>query len=218
MRTSDSIKAIAPAFLAAQKQVKDATKTSTNPHYRSKYAPLEEVIAACKEALNSNGITYLQGGEKNDGEVLHLSTMLLHESGEWIESTLTMRPAKNDPQGIGSAITYARRYSLASICGVASEEDDDGNAASHAPESKKPATNPAPKAEPKTDRRAQYGRIQVQKGRKGVKDLTEAQWDGLLCDCFDIPSKELIQELSPIALNAGIDKLIQEIDKLEGKQ
>lgn len=130
MKTSATIATLATALCKAQAQVKDAIKRGTNPHFKSKYAPIEEVISACKEALNSNGISFIQGAEPTEGDTLQLSTMLLHTSGEWIESTLTMRPVKNDPQGIGSCITYARRYSLAAICGVASDEDDDGNAAS----------------------------------------------------------------------------------------
>lgn len=137
MKTSDSIAKIAPALLAAQNAVKHAVKSGVNPHFKSRYAPLEEVIAACKDSLNNNGIIFLQGAEQGDGDLLHLTTRLMHTSGEWVESTLTMRPSKNDPQGIGSCMTYARRYALAAICGVASEEDDDGNAASETPKPKK---------------------------------------------------------------------------------
>lgn len=217
MNTSQTINKIAPALLKAQAAVANAVKTGTNPHFRNKYAPLEEVIKVCKDALNANGISFIQGGELSDGDLLHLSTRLLHESGEWIESTVSMKPVKADPQGIGSCITYARRYALAAMCGVASEEDDDANAASHAPETKRangkaPTTNP-----PATDRKAIYGRIAVQKSRPVAKALTEAQWDGLLCDVFDIPAKELITELSPIALNAGVEKLIETLDAMENK-
>lgn len=143
MKTSDSIAKLAPALLKAQREVKAAVKTGTNPHFKNRYAPLEEVISACKDSLNANGLAFVQGAEPTNGDTLDLTTRLLHESGEWIESTLTMRPVKVDPQGIGSCITYARRYALAAICGMASEEDDDGNAASQ-PEAVK--TKAAPKA------------------------------------------------------------------------
>lgn len=130
MRTSESIAAISKALLAAQRQIKDASKTATNPHFKNKYAPIEEVIGVCKAALNANGIVFIQGAEISDPGTLALSTRLLHESGEWIESTLTMTPAQNNPQGIGACITYSRRYGLAAICGLASDDDDDGNVAS----------------------------------------------------------------------------------------
>lgn len=149
MKTSDSIAKLAPALLKAQREVKAAVKTGTNPHFKNRYAPLEEVISACKDSLNANGITFLQGAEPTNGDTLDLTTRLLHESGEWIESTLSMKPVKVDPQGIGSCITYARRYALAAICGMASEEDDDGNAASQ-PETPKKETKP-PVAKPQSN-------------------------------------------------------------------
>lgn len=139
MRTSESIGAISKALLAAQRQVKDAAKSGVNPHFKSKYAPIEEVIGVCKAALNANGIAFVQGGEESAAGTVALSTRLIHESGEWIESTLTMTPAKNDPQGVGACITYARRYGLAAICGVANEDDDDGNTASNLPAQPQPS-------------------------------------------------------------------------------
>lgn len=136
MKQSDQINEIAAALLAAQREIKNAPKTATNPHFKNTYVPLDEMIPVVKAALNAHGIVFVQGAEESNGDVLNLNTLLLHTSGQWIESTLTMRPARNDPQGIGSCITYARRYSLAAMCGVASEDDDDANAASAAPEQK----------------------------------------------------------------------------------
>lgn len=118
---------IAKAMLAVQKAIKPALKGAENPFYHSKYATLESVWDACREALQDNGISVIQGGEVVDGKPC-MKTILLHESGESIESVYLMAPTKDDPQAMGSAITYMRRYSLASMVGVVTT-DDDGEAA-----------------------------------------------------------------------------------------
>jgi len=130
MRTSESIKHIAPALLAAQKQMTFASKDSKNPHYKTKYAGLPQVIDAIKGPLNDNGITFLQTPSffGIDDNKLVLVTRLQHESGEYIEDTATCPMPKQDPQGLGSAMTYLRRYSLAAICGLY-QDDDDGETA-----------------------------------------------------------------------------------------
>lgn len=128
MKTSESIKAIAPALLKAQKAIKAALKDATNPHFKSKYADLSSVVDAVKGPLNDAGITFMQGVEDAENGVA-VETMLLHESGEWLSSTIKIPASKQDAQGYGSATTYARRYGLQAMCGVPAE-DDDGNAAS----------------------------------------------------------------------------------------
>lgn len=125
---SESIAKLAEALSKAQGKIKGAAKDTANPFFKSKYADLASVWDACREALTENGLCVLQTTE--DGiEHVTVITTLSHSSGEWIRGRLTMKPVKNDPQGIGSAITYARRYALAAIVGVA-PEDDDGEAAS----------------------------------------------------------------------------------------
>ena len=147
MDHSPEINELATALAKAQASIKTALKTSDNPFFKSKYADLATVSEACLAALNSNGLSVVQGGEQSDGDRIPVTTLLLHTSGQWISSTITMKPVKADPQGIGSCITYARRYGLAAICGVVTD-DDDGNAASgnthksHADEL--PGTNPLP--------------------------------------------------------------------------
>ena len=125
MKTSDTLTKIAPALLAAQKSVGNAKKQATNPHYKSKYANLESVIEAVKDALNDNGITIIQTVGDTIGGTTRVNTRLLHESGEFIEDTACAPIAKQDAQGVGSAVTYLRRYSLAAICSI-TQEDDDG--------------------------------------------------------------------------------------------
>lgn len=128
MQKSESIAKLAEALSKAQGAMKNAIKDSDNPFFKSKYADLASVSDACRNELASNGLAVTQLPEMKDGKLV-LSYVLMHSSGEWICGELEMNPVKNDPQGIGSAITYARRYTLAGIAGIATE-DDDGNAAS----------------------------------------------------------------------------------------
>lgn len=119
---------LAKAFVAAQKASEAVKKASTNPAFKSKYADLAAVVEAVVPALNAVGVGVLQF-PTFDGDMAGVTTTLLHESGSSVTSTLLLRPSKSDPQGVGSATTYARRYSLLAITGAA-PEDDDGNAAS----------------------------------------------------------------------------------------
>ena len=129
MKTSDSIKTIAPALVAAQAQIRFAVKDSTNPHFKSKYANINSTVDAIKPALNDNGIAFIQSLSPSDDGKLHLTTRLLHSSGEWLEDTAVCPLQKQDAQGVGSCVSYLRRYSLTSMLGLYSE-DDDGNSAS----------------------------------------------------------------------------------------
>ena len=129
MKHSESIKNIAAALLKAQAEMENAHKNANNPAFRSKYADLAEILATVKPVLTKHGVTLLQSPGFADGLVT-LDTMLMHpDSGEWIRGEWASPISKSDPQGVGSATTYGRRYSLAAICGIA-QEDDDGSAAS----------------------------------------------------------------------------------------
>jgi hypothetical protein len=123
-------KNIYAALAKAQSEMGKALKESANPHFRSKYADLGNVMDACLPALNANGIAVVQPFVP--GELGHVvKTILYHESGESIECSVPLLLGKQDMQGLGSAITYARRYGLMSMAGIA-PEDDDGNAAAKA--------------------------------------------------------------------------------------
>lgn len=130
---------IATAFVQAQKAFGPALKSSTNPHFRSRYADLSACVEAVIDALNSHGIALMQQtSECADG--VTVETVLIHESGESLSSGKLHVPAsKHDAQGYGSALTYARRYSLMAACGIA-PEDDDGNAATRPAKNINPAT------------------------------------------------------------------------------
>jgi hypothetical protein len=131
MTKSDSIALLAAALAKAQAEMAGASKDKTNPHFKSAYADLASVWDACRVALTKHGLAVLQPVSAEDAKVT-VTTILTHSSGEYLASDLTMTATQNTPQGIGSCITYARRYALASMVGVA-PEDDDGNAASQKP-------------------------------------------------------------------------------------
>lgn len=130
---SPSIALLALALAKAQGGMKNPAKDSANPHFKSKYADLANVRDAVVPALSANKLALTQiPTEATIGDVTGpaLLTMLIHESGEFIQTISWLRAQKNDPQGVGSAMTYIRRYAMQSMAGVAAEDDDDGNAAS----------------------------------------------------------------------------------------
>jgi hypothetical protein len=139
-RRSGSIALLATSLLMAQKNLKPAPKDHDNPFFNSRYADLGACMDAVKEAYNAEDIAVIQRPLDTDGTTICIETMLIHSSGEYISGILRLKPIKADPQGLGSCLTYARRYALGAITGLVTEEDDDGNAAS---------TPAAPKAPPK---------------------------------------------------------------------
>ena len=125
---SDKIDKLAAALAKAQAEMKGAEKKSVNPFFNSGYADLHTVIEASFPHLTKYGLSIIQGNDSKPGEFF-VTTMLLHESGQWIRSKLKMPIEKVTAQSIGSTITYGRRYGLSAITGIA-QYDDDGNAAS----------------------------------------------------------------------------------------
>lgn len=127
MRKSESIKNLAVALSKFQNEVKNPKNTADNPFYDSKYAPLQDVLNEVRPLLSKHGLSVIQS-PSGDGQSVSITTLLLHESGEWIEfDPLVLKAQKITPQGAGSAITYGRRYALSAILGISSEDDDDGN-------------------------------------------------------------------------------------------
>lgn len=126
MTTSNETQAIANALVGFHKDIGKIKKDAQNPFFKSSYATLSNILSSIDDPLTKNGLTYVQFPTGAHG----LTTRLMHISGEWMEDTSEMTPSKNDPQGIGSAQTYQRRYSLAAILGLNIDNDDDGNAAS----------------------------------------------------------------------------------------
>lgn len=151
MKRSESIKEIAIALCKFQTKVKNPSNNATNPMYKSKYSTLDNVINTVKPVLSEFGLSYLQSpSTSEDGLHIGTTTLLMHESGEWIESDPVVLPAYKlgkdgvkiyDAQAAGIAITYGRRYSLSSLLGVSSEDDDDANGIVHE-SSSKPTNTP----------------------------------------------------------------------------
>lgn len=124
MEKSESIKELAKALSSAQAVMIGAKKDSNNPFFKSSYADLESVWNACREPLTKNGLSVAQTlGSKEDG--IYLTTILMHSSGEYLSDQIKIPIAKpNDPQALGSATSYCRRYSLAAIIGLYQTDDD----------------------------------------------------------------------------------------------
>lgn len=130
MNQSNELNHLATALAKAQASLSAAAKDGKNPHYKSKYATLQSIWDSAREVLAPNGLSVAQTFQQTDGAKMDITTTLLHSSGQWIAGTLSMIPQQSTPQGIGSAITYGRRYALAAMLGIVADEDDDGNAAS----------------------------------------------------------------------------------------
>jgi hypothetical protein len=130
---SDSIDQLAKALAAAQSSLSVAKKDGVNPHFKSSYATLQSIWDSAREVLAPNGLSVVQTFAETDGTRMSIVTTLLHVSGQWVRGTLTIIPQRADPQGIGSAVTYGRRYAISALLGIVADEDDDGNAASTPP-------------------------------------------------------------------------------------
>lgn len=177
MKTSDQINELAAALAKAQKSLGAAKKDATNPHFRSTYATLASAWAAWQAVGPDNGLAVIQSVASEDDASI-VATRLVHSSGQWIESEIRLRLQKDDMQGMGSAITYARRYSLMAITGIAPADDDDGNAAvaagaKAAPKKAAPNKPPAAKTTPKE---WADGFIQSMKDAVSIEDLNNG-WD-----------------------------------------
>ncbi len=130
MKKSESIAALAKSLSQFQAKVKQPLKDKDNPFFKSKYVPLENVVEAITETSGEFGLSFIQFPLNDANGRVGITTLLMHESGEWIESEpIFATPAKQDAQGAGSVITYLKRYSLSAIFGITSDEDDDGNSA-----------------------------------------------------------------------------------------
>jgi hypothetical protein len=195
------MKEISSALVKAQKAFGPALKTSTNPAFRSKYAKLENCIEAVIDALNDNGIMLMQPTHLCEDGVI-VETMFLHESGEQISNGKLHVPAtKHDAQGYGSALTYARRYSLLAACGIAAE-DDDGEAAS------KPKAAPAkPAAQPASPTKASPppAKIEGKEGPWQLKVSIEPQgdfadWASIVMDATKLGLEQCTAEAEVMSL------------------
>ena len=130
MRKSETIVELSKAFAKMQKELEQPFKNANNPFFKSKYVPLENVVDSITRASSKHGLSFTQFPSSDENGNVTVGTMVMHESGEWIEyDPICLKPVKNDPQAVGSAITYAKRYALSAIFGITSDNDDDGNEA-----------------------------------------------------------------------------------------
>ena len=141
MNLDHSNAALFAALALAQGEIENATKASTNPHFKSRYADLAEVLNTVRPVLSKHGLAIVQSTESN-GEMVSVTTAIVHKEGGHISSTASCVPAKWDGQGVGAATTYLRRYGLAAMCAIA-QEDDDGQSAAHNRPIQKPAGPPS---------------------------------------------------------------------------
>lgn len=191
----------AKAFVAAQKATEAVKKASTNPAFRSKYADLAGVVEAVVPALNDNGIAVMQS-PAFDGDYVALTTVLLHESGSSVSSTLRLRPSKMDPQGVGSAVTYARRYALLALSGAA-PEDDDGNAAS----------GPREKPEPFRDTVGRPRLSSAEAKRQGLDETFKSELEAITdLDVLDTWCRQRLPQLKTRVPVAWLDSMDDRVE------
>jgi hypothetical protein len=222
IRTSETLTELATALSAAQGEFETVSKTADNPFFKSKYADLAAVVKAASPILAKHGLSVVQLPGYEDG-VDVLTTRLLHSSGEWIESTGRMLLTKQDSQGWGSAVTYARRYSYSAALGLVTEVDDDGNAAS-APAPARTTTRQAPQqqaprqeapagetaADPNLASAKQIGMLNALFNRKGIGDDHMGRM--LYCQLSIKREPASLKELSKKEASLVIDALMAEPD------
>lgn len=199
MQKSDSIAALAAALAEAQGEMENASKNSTNPHFKSKYADLAEVLNTVRPVLSKHGLSVTQFPSYGEG-LVHVETIIAHKSGEWMSEKCSAPAQKQDPQGVGSAISYLRRYSLAAVCGIA-QEDDDANAATKPKAETKPTPRPAP-AKVEND-----------------KQLTDSQRKQLMAIYGNAPRELRLTDANRILLAVKPDmKPVTSFSELTGRQ
>jgi hypothetical protein len=130
MTTSETIGAIAPALIKAQSQMQGITKEGKNPAFKSKYVTLDSILDTLRPILTSNGLMLTQGSQEPQAmQAVTVESRIIHTSGEWISTTVTIPVTKPDAHGLGSALTYGRRYSVSALLAISADEDDDANGA-----------------------------------------------------------------------------------------
>lgn len=213
MERSESIAEISKALNTFRTAVKQPVKSASNPFFKSKYVALEGVVDAIDSALKDTGLSYVQEAT-SEGNQVSVTTLLLHESGEWIELTpLTLPVTKNDAQAFGSAETYARRYSLSAAFGITSDLDDDGNAASSNP----PAQQPTKPKRSTTQARKET----INELAESISKIKNVEKSQVLVEAYKnhgIESNNEIKNMT-VASQLGVMKSLKmQLEQLEGKK
>jgi hypothetical protein len=199
MLTSESVAELAVALCKAQSEIKAASKDRANPFFNSRYATLDAIWEACRGPLTSHGLSVLQGAS-SAGKTVTVTTMLLHTSGQWVKSPLTLDGKDASPQAVGSAITYARRYGLGAMVGVTAEEDDDANAAQ--PSAPK---RPLPRSAPKTLPNAPAGGGMPPQSEEETKAEADAAFPPLVTDAAEEDRAALVDDLGRLGEKLKMD-------------
>ena len=200
LRKSESIESLAVALVKFNGEVSKIAKDAENPFFKNNYATLDTIIDEVRPILQKNGLSVMQI-PSGDGQNISMKTLLIHESGQWIESDeLVMKPVKNDPQAVGSAITYARRYSIGAFLSLNTGEDDDGNIAT-GNDKEPPGTEKTKLTEKQVgrlfgiakDNGYEVGRVKAkiiaEYKVKDVADLSKAQYDKICASMEANPKK-----------------------------
>lgn len=211
MQKSETIGELAKALAVAQGEIQNAKKDSENPFFKSKYADLAAVREAYQGPLSKNGLALIQTPRTSiteESTIVFVETLLCHSSGEWISEELSAIPVKTDPQGIGSCITYLRRYGAGAITGVAAD-DDDGNAASRPFDGQSAQKPVQPKLSQKSAEITQLKKAAVDACQMLNKAGDEIKWGAKKLDEFAVtnygakaddlelePMRELVKKLS----------------------
>ena len=199
MNKSESINELSSALSKTQSEICGATKDSTNPFFNSKFATLQSVWDACRGPLTKNGLAVIQTTNHSDGKTT-LVTTLAHSSGQWVEGYYPITPVKTDPQSLGSAMSYARRYSLMAIIGIPQVDDDAEKAMGRSKEPQK--------------------EVLVTDGNK-ISTNTSVFRVAKNSDVYTIPFGKFkgkrLEDISPDELGGYLDYLEERADK-EGKE
>lgn len=220
MRTSESIKELAAALATAQGDMTGIEKDGTNPAFKRdnvvlRYATLVSVWDTIRDPLSKNGLSILQSPGETDGVIIKMTTLLMHKSGEFIEDVFTLPAVGNTPQQVGSAITYARRYTLMAICGIA-PEDDDGNAAStHQTKQSAPTVRTQVHKDQPINEVAQENIAPIKASKQQLQDIQE------FCDTYNFTVPKNLSILTSyeadqamVRLEAALAKRLEENKKV----
>ena len=217
MKKSETIIELSKAFAKMQMELEQPLKNANNPFFKSKYVPLENVVDSITRASSKHGLSFTQFPSSDENGNVTVGTMVMHESGEWIEyDPICLKPVKNDPQAVGSAITYAKRYALSAIFGITSDNDDEGNEATQlgkatskaVPNKQVPTTN---NKIPKEVAKAYKDGVQSVIDRTGKNDGSITMW---FCEKLGVAKiEDITMEQIPLA-----DGLLKKLEKLENKK
>ena len=214
MERSESIATLAGALSKVQSVLEPAKKDATNPFFKTQYADLASVWKACRKPLADNGLAVTQTLDIAEGGVV-IETTLMHTSGEWIAGKLLIKPVEDKPQSVGSAITYARRYSLAAMVGVCPEDDDANEAMGH--DKAKAVVAPLSPAKKVPEK--------AKEDKKTFITVEEQQLIEAAFETFDITRKDLCARLQVDSVarwiiegQHSVDEVLAEIEKMAGEK